>query len=152
MTRYSGFKSFGLEIARLLLAFIFILSGFSKITNFAGTENYMASKGMVGIPFFLVLAIIIEVVGGLSIVFGYRGKIFGFIMALYLVPVTLIFHNFWAQAGMEYQSQMVNFLKNLCIMGGLLQYAYFESLREPYKAADNVTPENTILRREPITT
>lgn len=112
-------------LGRFLLAFIFIASGLMKIPGWDQTSRYMASKGMPLIPFFLAGAIFIEVAIGLSMLFGYKTRFCATLIFLYLIPTTLIFHNFWALEGAEREIQLTNFLKNLSIMGGLLQVAAF---------------------------
>ncbi|HKJ46423.1 MAG TPA: DoxX family protein [Balneolales bacterium] len=113
--------------ARLLLSFIFIISGLNKLFTWGGTNAYMAAKGMPLIPFFHITALIIEIGGGLCILLGYKSRIAGIILFLYLIPVTLIFHNFWAYTGMKQQHLIVDFLKNMSIMGGLLLLVHFGS-------------------------
>jgi putative oxidoreductase len=108
---------------RMLLALIFVIAGIEKIANFGGTEGYMASKGMPLVPLFLVLAILVEVLGGALVFLGLFARTSAVVLFLYLIPVTLIFHGFWRFHGVEAQMQLVNFLKNLAIMGGLLTLA-----------------------------
>lgn len=110
---------------RILLVLIFLLSGMSKLSGWSGTVGYLASKGIPAIPMFLSLAIIIEVVGAVSVVLGYQARWGALILFLYLIPVTLIFHNFWALNGQLREIQMINFMKNISIMGGLLLIASF---------------------------
>jgi putative oxidoreductase len=106
---------------RLLLALIFLQAGLSKITGWEMSAGYMSAHGMPLVPLFLAGAIAVEVLGGLALLLGWQTRLVGLIMAVYLVPVTLIFHNFWAAApGMEYMMQHTNFMKNLSIIGGLL--------------------------------
>lgn len=105
---------------RVLLSVIFILSGLSKIMDWTGTQQYMAAKGMPFIPILLAAAVIVEIAGGLSVLLGWQARWAALLLFLYLIPTSLIFHNFWALSGMERQTEMVNFLKNLAIMGGLL--------------------------------
>jgi putative oxidoreductase len=105
---------------RVLLSLIFVLSGLDKIANWSGTAQYMASKGLVAVPFFLVMAILFELVGGLSVLTGFKARWGALVLVLFLIPVTAIFHNFWAFEGMERQMQMIHFMRNLAIMGGLL--------------------------------
>ena len=106
---------------RILLSAIFILAGIGKITGWAGSAAYMAAHGMPLVPLFLVGAIVIELLGGLALLLGWNARLVAGIMFLYLIPVTIIFHNFWAAApGMEHMMQLTNFEKNLSIMGGLL--------------------------------
>jgi putative oxidoreductase len=99
-------------LGRILLSLIFILSGLG-----------MAAKGMVAVPFFLTMAILFEIGGGLSILLGFKARLGAWALAFYLIPVSLIFHNFWAFTGADQRMQMINFLKNLAIMGGLLLVA-----------------------------
>jgi putative oxidoreductase len=107
-------------VGRLGLGLIFILSGFGKIAGWSSTAGYMAAKGMPIVPLFLLGAIVVELAGGLSVLTGFKAKWGALALALFLIPTTLIFHNFWSFDGMERQMQMVNFLKNVAIGGGLL--------------------------------
>lgn len=107
-------------IGRIFLAAIFIVSGLAKLTDTAGTAGYMTAQG---IPYAHALAIfagICELAGGLALVFGALTRLAALGLFLFLIPTTLIFHNFWALDGVEAKTQMVNFMKNLSIMGGLL--------------------------------
>jgi putative oxidoreductase len=108
-------------LGRFLLSFIFLLSAVGKLSQFNGTAQMMEGKGMLLAPFFLVMAILFELIGGLSILLGYKARIGALMLIVFLIPATLIFHNFWAYTGGEHMAQMTNFLKNLAIMGGLLQ-------------------------------
>jgi putative oxidoreductase len=102
-------------LGRTLLGLIFVMSGLNKINAFEGTQQYMASKGMPATAILLVGAIVVEVLGGLSVILGYRGRLGSAALILFLIPATLIFHTNFAE-----QTQMIMFLKNLSIMGGLL--------------------------------
>ena len=109
-------------LGRFFLAAIFILSGIHKIASFDATVEYMAATvpKMTMIPFFLTCAILIELLGGLFILVGYKARLGALLLFLYLIPVTLLFHNFWDAEGMAKAMQQINFLKNLAIEGGLL--------------------------------
>ena len=95
------------------------MSGLSEIGGWEQTAQYMASKGMPMTSLFLLGAILLEVGGGLSVLLGFRTKIGAIALILFLIPATFIFHNFWSFDGMEQQTQMIMFMKNLSIMGGL---------------------------------
>ena len=110
-------------LGRILLSLIFILSGLGKIGDWSGTAGSMAAKGMVAVPFFLTMAILFELGGGLTVLLGFKGRLGAWALVFYLIPVSLIFHNFWAFTGAEQRMQVINFLKNLAIMGGLLLVA-----------------------------
>ncbi len=113
-------RNYGLILGRAALSFIFILSGFGKIFSFAGTAGYMESKGFFLAPFFLVAAILIEVLGGLSVLTGYKIKWCALALIVFLIPASLIFHNFWTLEGAAQQQEMISFLKNISILGGLV--------------------------------
>lgn len=112
--------SFLMFFARLCIAAIFILAGVSKFMNFDETATYMASKGLTMIPLFLFGAATIEILGGLSLVFGYKTRLGAAVLLLFLIPTTLIFHDFWNVGGADRAAQQIEFLKNLAIFGGLL--------------------------------
>lgn len=107
---------------RVGLGLLFVVSGFGKITGFAGTAGYMASKGMPMAEALLVGAIAIELVGGLMLLAGFKARWAALAIAAFLVPTTLIFHS---PVGPEAQAQMTQFLKNLSILGGMLYVAAF---------------------------
>ena len=108
---------------RILLSIIFLLSAFGKATDFSGMEQYMASKGLPAIPLLLALAMLTEALGGLSLLLGFKARWGALLLFLFLIPTTLIFHDFWALTGAMRQDMQIHFLKNLAIMGGLLMVA-----------------------------
>jgi len=116
-------EKWGLALGRFLMSVIFILSGAGKLMQFAGTAQMMAGKGIPLAKLALVLSIVVEIGGGLALLAGFKVRYVAPIMALWLVPVTLVFHNFWAFQGQERMAQQINFLKNVAIMGGLLAAA-----------------------------
>ena len=105
---------------RVLLAALFILSGFAKIGGFAGTAGYMASKGLPMPQVLLVLTILIELGGGLMIAIGYKARWVALAFFLWLIPVTFVFHPFWGIDAAQVQNQMNHFMKNVSIMGAML--------------------------------
>lgn len=114
-------SSFFMFIGRLLMAAIFLFSAYGKLMNFDGASAYMASKSLPIIPLLLGLSIVIEFVGGLSLIFGYKVRALAAILILYLIPVTFLMHDFWmTQDPMQSQNEMYHFFKNLAIIGGLL--------------------------------
>ena len=107
-------EKWGIALGRLLLSAIFIVSGVYKVTGFTGTAGVMASMGIPLAKLALVITILIEIGGGLLLLTGFKARYAALALALYLVPVTLVFHN------PIHQDQSVNFMKNLAIIGGLL--------------------------------
>jgi putative oxidoreductase len=110
---------------RALLALIFIVSGFGKITGFAGTAGFMASKGMPMAEVLLVGTIAVEFLGGLMLLVGWKARWAALAIFLFIIPATLIFHNPAGLTGQEAQNQMINIMKNLAIMGGMLMVFAF---------------------------
>ena len=106
---------------RILLALIFLGSGFNKITGWSGTAAYMANEGMPLVPLLLAGAIAFELGGGLSLVLGFKTRIGALLLVVFLIPTTVIFHDFWTvEDPIQHEVQMIGFMKNLSIMGGLL--------------------------------
>ncbi len=98
---------------RILMAVLFVLAGYSKITGYSGTAGYMESIGVPGI--LLPLVIIVELLGGLAILLGWQTRIAAFLLAGFCLVAALLFHFQPAD-----QMQMILFTKNLAIAGGLL--------------------------------
>jgi putative oxidoreductase len=117
------FQPWGLLLGRLLLAYIFVMSGYGKIGGFAGTAKFMASKGMPVIEPLLVASILIELVGGLMLAVGWKARWAAWAIFLFIIPATLIFHAYWAVPPEQAYGQMIHFQKNLAIMGGMLYVA-----------------------------
>ena len=107
-------------VARILLSVMFIYSGFGKITGFEGTAGYIASKGLPVPQLMAIAAIVVELGAGLLLLVGYKARWAALAIFLFLIPTTLVFHNFWVAPQAEHQMQLINFLKNLTIMGGML--------------------------------
>ncbi len=113
-------------VGRILVAAIFVLSGLNKMGDFAGTSAMMGSVGLPMAESLLVATILIEVVGGLMIIIGWQTRYAAAALFLFMIPVTAVFHNPWAVAdGAAAQQQMIHFLKNLAIAGGLLNLMAF---------------------------
>jgi putative oxidoreductase len=118
--RVEALERYGALAARLLLSQIFLLSGAMKVMDPAGTAAQMEGRGMVFIPFFLWAATAVELAAGLSLLLGYKARLGALLLFLYLIPVTLTFHDWWTYPPAEQQTQMLFFLHNLTLMGGLL--------------------------------
>ena len=107
-------------LARVLLALIFIVSGFGKLTGLEGTAGYIASKGL-PLPTLLALgAGALEVLGGLALAVGFRARWSALALAVFTLAATVLFHNYWAMPAEQQFVQQLMFMKNLSIVGGLL--------------------------------
>lgn len=108
-------------IGRVLLGLIFLVSGINKIADPQGTQQYMTMMGMTWMTtVFYIGAVAVELAGAISLMLGYRAKAGGWLLFLFLIPTTLIFHTNFADP-----NQMIHFLKNVAMMGGLLYVARY---------------------------
>lgn len=110
---------------RVLLGLIFILAGFGKIADFNGTVGYIASGGLPIPSVVAVLTILVEVGGGLLLVFGFFTRPAALVLGAFSVLSAIVFHNFWAVPEAQKMMMTTEFLKNLSIAGGMLVLAAF---------------------------
>lgn len=130
-----GFRNQFTLVGRILLALIFVLSGFGKLTAPANAMGYMAHAGMPAALIYpgLVASILVEFGLGLLIMAGYRARQAAILIFFWFIPVTIIFHLIpYREAKAQGQAMMammqqINVLKNISIMGGLLMLAGFGS-------------------------
>jgi len=110
-------------LSRILLALIFVISGFGKLTNMDGTAAMMVQNGFPSstVKFFMIGAIILELGCGLALLVGFKTKWASLGLIVFLIPATLIFH-VANLTGPQGQMQMIEVLKNLAIMGGLVKF------------------------------
>ena len=118
---------FGPLAGRVLIAAIFVLSGFSKITGFDGTVGYIASKGLPLPQLGALAAIVVELGGGLLVIAGWKTRWAAAAMLVFTLAAAVLFHNFWAAAPDAAQNQMIHFMKNISMAGGLLYVWVFGS-------------------------
>ena len=107
-------------IGRVLLAAIFIISGFGKLAAPAATIGYIASTGLPFAPLALAIAIGVELGGGLLLVLGVKTRLVAAGLAAFSIVTGLAFHN-----AVGDQNQMIHLLKNFAMAGGLLQVVAF---------------------------
>lgn len=107
-------------VGRLLIALIFIASGLGKIAAPGATQGYIAAVGLPLPMLSYLIAVLVELAGGILILIGYQVRITGLVLAAFTLATAVIFHTNFAD-----QNQMIHFLKNVAIAGGLLQVAAF---------------------------
>jgi putative oxidoreductase len=131
---------------RLCMSLIFLTSAYSKISGWGGNVQYVATRHFTNpivVGVMLGGALVIEWIGALCLILGYQARIAGLVMALYLIAVTLIFHNFWVITNEMARAVMfMHFQKNLGLIGGLLMVAALgagpialDNRRDPGKSA-----------------
>jgi len=107
-------------IGRVLLALLFVPSGFSKLTGFAGTVGYITSKGVPLPELAAAVAVGVELGLGLLLLVGFQTRWAALGMALFTFVISFIFHNFWGVPADQVMMQQINFFKNMAVVGGLL--------------------------------
>ncbi|OSZ66278.1 LysR family transcriptional regulator [Sphingomonas sp. IBVSS2] len=105
---------------RLLIATIFLISGLGKIADPVATQGYIAATGLPAPMLGYALAVAVEAIGGVLLVIGYRTRLVALGLALFSIATAIFFHGNFAD-----QNQMIHFLKNFAIAGGLLQIIAF---------------------------
>lgn len=129
---------------RALAGVLFLVSGIGKVLGFAGVATWMNAAGIPAAGVVLVATILLEIGGGLALVTGFQARIAAAALALFLVPVTLIFHGFWNADAAAFQNQLNHFLKNLSILGGMLVIVQAEGARQALRVGGA-----RVLRRQP---
>ena len=112
-------------VGRVLLSLMFITSGLQKITGYAGTQGYMEMMGVPGA--LLPLVILVKVVGGIALLAGWQARTAAFLLAGFSLVSGVLFHLVpsFGMEGMEAQGQMISFMKNVTIAGGMLMVVAF---------------------------
>jgi putative oxidoreductase len=100
-------------VARILISALFLLNGIFKISNYDGTVGWMEGFGIPGV--LIIPAIILEIVGPILIILGYKAKIAAGFLSLFCIATAIIFHNDFSD-----QMQLGSFLKNIALAGGFL--------------------------------
>lgn len=118
----SGLNSsnYAAAAGRILLAAIFILSGFSKIADPASALGYIGSVGLPLPQVALGVAILTEIGGGIALILGYRTRLVALALAAFSIATAAFFHS-----ALGDQNQFIHFFKNVAMAGGLLQVAAF---------------------------
>lgn len=104
---------------RVLLALIFITSGFSKLGNLDGTAGYIASVGLPAGGALALGAGLLEVVAGLALAIGFKARWAALALGLFTIVAALLFHAYWAMPEQQQFMQQLLFMKNLAIAGGM---------------------------------
>jgi putative oxidoreductase len=106
--------------ARILMSLIFILSGWSKLTGYSGTQAYFGSMGLPLPALVTPLVILIELGGGLALLLGFKARWAAGVLALFSIASAFVAHTNFADA-----NQMNNFMKNLAMAGGYLMFVKY---------------------------
>ena len=107
-------------LGRILLGIPFVMSGLSKLGAYAGTTSYISSVGLPAPQLAFIVAVATELGGGLLLLSGYKARLVSLLLAVFCLVTALFFHHNFGD-----QNQMIHFLKNVMIAGGLLQITYY---------------------------
>ena len=110
-------------LGRILISWIFLYSSVGQVTQLSLNVSHVAAQGMPFPLMAIVTSIIIQFFGGLALLLGFKGRITGWVLFIFLIPTTLMLHKFWGAAARP--GQEIQFFKNMAIMGGLLFVATF---------------------------
>ncbi len=124
-------------IARMMIGLYFIVTGALSIADWNGKAGNIAAKlgfleGTIGEAgttatshTLLAIAIGVALIGGLSVVIGLRARVGAVLLIIFLAPATIIMHNFWAVSAGQMQGEVLIFLKNVALLGGVLMVLAF---------------------------
>lgn len=119
-------------VGRILIGVPFLISGLGKLAAAGATQGYIAAMGLPA-PFLAYLgATAIELIGSVLLIVGFRTRAVAVVLAGFALLTAVFFHANFAD-----QNQMIHFMKNLMIMGGLLQIAGFGAGRFSLDARSN---------------
>jgi len=112
-------KTCGPLIGRVLIAFIFLQSGYDKVLNYGKSVTLMTQKGVPMAELLIIPTIIILLAGGLMILLGWYARWGALALIVLVIPATLYFHSYWTYAPVQQLNQFHHFAKNLAILGAL---------------------------------
>lgn len=118
-------ENFGILLSRLLICSLYLWAGWSKVLDWKGTVAYMESKKFPLIPLMLPAAIIIQVLGALSLFFGFYCRLGALALIVFTIPAMIKMHGFWKETGAARLAEKIYFMKDVAILGGLILLAIF---------------------------
>ena len=110
-------------VGRVLLALMFVLSGFDKLANLSGTAAYFAGTGLPAPSVLAALVGLLELFGGLAIATGFLARWSALALGLFSIAAGLVAHRFWSMPADQQMIQQILFMKNLAIAGGMFVLA-----------------------------
>ena len=108
---------------RLLMALLFLPAGIGKLTGFAGTVGYISSVGLPMPQLGAVVALVVEIVGGVALIAGFGTRVAAIVLAAFTLVASYFFHAYWAVPADQQLIPQLLFYKNIAVVGGLLTIA-----------------------------
>lgn len=112
-------------IGRILVAYLFIPAGIGKLTGFAGTVGYIASKGLPMPTVAAGIAVVVELLVAAAFLLGYKTRCAAAVLAVFTVAAGVLFHDYWTLPAAQQMVQQLLFTKNIAVAGGLLAFVAF---------------------------
>jgi len=122
----SRFETYGFTwgyepaVGRVLIASLFLVAGLRKVMNWTATMAVFSKLGVPLVEFVLPLVVLLELGGGLMLVFGWRARWVAYVLAAFTLAAGVIGHAFWNADAAQFGNQLNHFLKNVAICGGLV--------------------------------
>jgi len=133
--------------SRVLIAALFVPAGLGKLTGFAGTVQYISSAGVPLPEVAAAIALVVEIVGGLALVAGYRTRAAAAVLAAFTLVASFLFHNFWALPADQQMVVQLLFYKNVAVIGGLLALVAWGAGAWSFDARRTHSPSATLRRQ-----
>jgi len=113
-------RSTALLVGRILIGILFLVAGFMKVMNIAGTTGYMTKLGFPAPELMAYLSTIIELAAGVLLIIGWQTRRVAWLLVVYVVIATGMAHRFWEYEPAQRVNQINHFLKNLALIGAML--------------------------------
>ena len=133
--------------ARVLMAALFLPAGLEKLTGFPGTVQYIASVGLPLPQAAAAIALVVEIVGGIALIVGYRTRVAAAVLAVFTLAASVLFHNFWAAPADQQMVMQLLFTKNIAVVGGLLALVAWGAGAWSVDARHAASPSATLRRQ-----
>ena len=113
-------RSTALLVGRILIGILFLVAGFMKVMNIAGTTGYMTKLGFPAPELMAYLSTLIELASGVLLIIGWQTRRVAWLLIVYVVIATGMAHRFWEYEPAQRVNQINHFLKNLALIGAML--------------------------------
>ncbi len=110
-------------VGRILIALLFLIFGFDKLTHYSATVGYMTQTGAPFPPLSAAIAGVAELGLAIVLILGVLTRPLAIVLAVYVLATSVIGHHFWTMSGLERYLNEINFFKNISIIGGLILLA-----------------------------